>query len=219
MLLDQGVNVNASTTAACGIHGTLSIAAARGHLELTKLLLDHGADVHLAAGRPRKWPIEAAARNGHGEIVSLLIDHGVDPKRALWHAACGGQAHLTRQLLNRHPDLLNRDAGEIARSALSRAVVVGNLDSITVLVEAGVPLGQKDPADEPRPSLVDHAKGLGPWVVEHLLALGATDTEHEMNVDPETSASDGQLAAKRLPSYSARGVLLSRRTWQWVSKY
>lgn len=46
-------------------------AAARGHLELLKLLLDSGADIHTQC-EDHSNALQAARANGHAEIVRLL---------------------------------------------------------------------------------------------------------------------------------------------------
>jgi ankyrin repeat protein len=63
----------------------LHAAAAAGDLELTRLLLEHGADPNLASApegqhAPETALVIAAAR-GDAELVRLLLDHGATPDR------------------------------------------------------------------------------------------------------------------------------------------
>ena len=53
-------------------------AAAKGHLEIVRLLLDHGADVNLAEEgiAPHGHALYAAAANRHFDIAKLLLEHG-----------------------------------------------------------------------------------------------------------------------------------------------
>jgi len=56
-------------------------AAARGHLEIVKLLLERGADPNLPEEgiAPRGHALHSAAYYGHIDIVKLLLEHGAYP--------------------------------------------------------------------------------------------------------------------------------------------
>jgi ankyrin repeat protein len=49
-------------------------ASRNGHVEVLKLLLDHGANVHAISD----WTLRWASQNGHVDVVKLLLDHGAD---------------------------------------------------------------------------------------------------------------------------------------------
>src|SRR5262249_16211219 len=56
-------------------------AATTGHLDIVKLLLEHGADPNLPEEHiaPRGHALHSAVCNGHIEVVRLLLEHGAYP--------------------------------------------------------------------------------------------------------------------------------------------
>lgn len=56
-------------------------AAARGHIDIVRLLLERGADPNLPEEHiaPRGHALHSAVCNGHIEIVKLLLEHGAYP--------------------------------------------------------------------------------------------------------------------------------------------
>jgi hypothetical protein len=74
LLLQRKVNLTAAD-----LQEALTWSAARGHTEMVRLLLDHGADVNaVIGGRPVPeyaglTPLMLAANFGHAEVVRLLL--------------------------------------------------------------------------------------------------------------------------------------------------
>ena len=80
-LLEKGTDANAPFP----IVGTraLMVAAAHGHKDTARALLDAGADVN--AKDFTGWTaLHAAAFKGDPEIVQLLLEHGAIPGKASW---------------------------------------------------------------------------------------------------------------------------------------
>jgi ankyrin repeat protein/L-ascorbate metabolism protein UlaG (beta-lactamase superfamily) len=89
----------------------LHLAAAGGHLDVIKLLVDKGACVHLG-DRENSTALDVAAQRGFEEIVAFLIDKGTDITRAdangmtcLHFAVFGGHEDIARMLIDKGADL------------------------------------------------------------------------------------------------------------------
>ena len=54
--------------------GALTFAAAKGHLEIVRLLIQHGALIN-AVDHADTSPLVAAARNGHLDVVGYLVSN------------------------------------------------------------------------------------------------------------------------------------------------
>jgi len=206
MLLDNGVDINAfpdpdNRT----LRGTLQIASSLGNTSMMRFLIERGADVNFVGLiRDGNLPIEGAARCGQEEAVELLLEQDADPARALQSAAEGGQSRVIKLLLDKFADLPQREEGDVGRRALWGALAGRNLTAITTLVEGGVSLNEGYEYSATLP--INLAKqGSGSWLVEHLISLGAQDTDTVAFTD-------------KYPVNVGR-VLASERTWEWIGKY
>lgn len=87
-----------------GCGAPIKNAAARGHLEIVRLLLERGADPNLPEEgiAPRGHALYSAAANGHFEIAKLLLEHGAHPNVEVESSA----DTLSRVISNEDPKML-----------------------------------------------------------------------------------------------------------------
>jgi ankyrin repeat protein len=100
-LLEKGANVNEVTQSEQST--PLVLAIANGHLDVARVLVEHGADVNKAnvmgvtplyatidvAWVPYEWspePIVAQEKTNYLDLMKLLLDHGADPNARLGHS-------------------------------------------------------------------------------------------------------------------------------------
>ncbi|MGE5221319.1 MAG: ankyrin repeat domain-containing protein [Omnitrophica WOR_2 bacterium] len=76
-LLSMGADVNSASKNENQVM-PLHSAVARQNLEITRILLQHGADVN-AVQADDFTPLHAAVQNGQVEMVLLLLDYGANP--------------------------------------------------------------------------------------------------------------------------------------------
>ena len=81
-LVAEGADVNKpsnSTDSTPLPEGSIQWAAAGGHLDTVRTLLDLGAKInHVLNGRRRCVPLWFAVQYGHLEVVKLLVERGAD---------------------------------------------------------------------------------------------------------------------------------------------
>jgi len=148
----------------------LHLAAAKGQAAIVRLLLDKGADVHVADGRGSS-AIVPAAGSGSVETVALLLDRGADPgmnasgeMSAIHKAAATGRVEVLRLLHERGVDVnLRLKSGT---TPLHAAAMLGNRDAVVYLLENGADVNaQRDDGATP----MDWAYGNGHPEIRDLL--------------------------------------------------
>ncbi|MBA3873084.1 MAG: ankyrin repeat domain-containing protein [Anaerolineae bacterium] len=101
-LLDQGADVHQAATNAQRVNA-LHAASANRHLEIARLLIEHGIDVN-AKQEGGFTPLQAAAQNGQLELAELLLAHGADA----FAKNDDGQTALDIARTNNHPEVAQR---------------------------------------------------------------------------------------------------------------
>ena len=152
-------DVNARDNASCT---PLIWAAARGHEEIVKMLLERGdANPVLADSTCNQTPLIWADRERHQGVIKLLLEReAVNPNQAnpvygqmaLYFAAAYGHEGIAKMLLEREDINPNQGPNEGYRPPLSIAASRGNEGVVKILLE------RKDV----NPNLVDTNFGLTP---------------------------------------------------------
>ena len=162
-----------------GCGSPLKNAAAGGHIDVVRLLLERGADPNLPQEHiaPNGHALYSAVYNGHHEIAKLLLEHGANPDApvessadAVWIAIGSGDRRMIALLASHGatwtiPNRLDHGL------TYDEIVAMGLRPSLTVLgnfgdVEAAAPLVESDPslADAPDALQAAAANGHGPFV-------------------------------------------------------
>jgi ankyrin repeat protein len=107
-LVEQGADVNAiQPTQHKKQSKALQMASLRGHTEIVRWLLEHGAEMNTEGGRFYNGALQAASSRGHIDVVHLLLDNGADVNmqgghygNALESASARGRVEIVRMLLD-----------------------------------------------------------------------------------------------------------------------
>ncbi|KAH9997429.1 ankyrin repeat-containing domain protein [Russula compacta] len=139
LIVARGEDVNAK----CGNHGTpLHAASYRGHLDAASLLLDHGADLNMAAHQGTQTPLCSAYDGRRLEVMRLLLERGanVDVKYDNYgpisnDASFNGRAEDLQLLLRYGTDV---NVGDDERTPLYWASASRELKTVRLLLAHGV---------------------------------------------------------------------------------
>jgi RNA polymerase sigma factor (sigma-70 family) len=158
--------------AGCG--APLKNAAVGGHLEIVKLLLEHGADPNLPEEgiAPHGHALYSAVYHGHYEIARLLLERGAYPNPpvessadAVWIAIRRGEIRMI-ELLASHGAVWEIPIEPAGALTYDRIVATGLRRATAVLAyfgdtAAAEPLFAADPALADNPEALSHAAGRG----------------------------------------------------------
>ncbi len=118
----------------------LMIASWTGNLDLMRLFIERGADIHLS-NRYDEQALQLAAWRGHLDAVRLLIERGARVNRdgrqwgALHYAAFAGHEEIVRLLIARGADVNARTPND--STVLMLAAREGHADLARALLDAG----------------------------------------------------------------------------------
>lgn len=129
---------------------TVHWAALMGDEDLTKHLLQRGADIDELDSHGRATPLGVAADAGNTNIVRLLIERGANVNKAcpLYYAAQKGHLQIAKMLLDAGAEPNRFRIGKTP-SPLLAAARSGHLDVVKLLVEHGSELGTTDGDNSP----------------------------------------------------------------------
>jgi hypothetical protein len=99
----------------------LSFAADRGHLEITRLLIDHGADVNAKDTFYGATPLDLALHHKHVDVVGLLLERGARGENTLRAGVEAGDLTLVQLALDK-----TKPTPEALSAALTVATKAGH---------------------------------------------------------------------------------------------
>lgn len=139
-LLKQNADINAAQTDGMT---ALHWAAFQDDLELTRLLIQGGANVQAVTRIGAVTPLTLACTNGNAAVIEALVNAGAnansataDGATALMIAAASGSAGAVTTLLKHGADVNARESAH-GQTALMFAAVKGRAGAIRALLESG----------------------------------------------------------------------------------
>jgi ankyrin repeat protein len=124
-------------------------ASTAGHLEIAKMLVEHGADVNFKHKTSGSTPLIAACENGNKEIVELLIQRDADLNAkdkmgwsALSKTSFNGYKDICELLIEKGADVNTRDHEGYA--PLHRACEIGHKTIVEYLIHKGADINSVD---------------------------------------------------------------------------
>ena len=192
LIVARGEDVNAR----CGYYGSpLHAASYMGHLDAAILLLDHGADLNMAAHEGTRTPLCSAYSGRHMEVMRLLLERGADVDAKYDHygpisndASFSGRDE-DLQLLLRYKTDVNFGAGENG-TPLYWASAEGRVKTVQLLLEHGVDVNAQAHSGATPLFKASEAGYLG--VVQTLLRHGAN-----VHIRGENDLTPFQVATSR----------------------
>ncbi|KAL3861995.1 hypothetical protein ACJMK2_008001 [Sinanodonta woodiana] len=118
-------------------------ASVRGHLEMSKYLVQSYPTMLLEVDNMTRTPAHYAAQSGNIALLSYLIDCGTDPwcktseEESLLHRAClCGQLEMSKYLVQSYPTMLH-EVDSMKRTPAHYASESGNIALLRYLIDCG----------------------------------------------------------------------------------
>ncbi|OLQ04888.1 Calcium-dependent protein kinase 2 [Symbiodinium microadriaticum] len=161
----------------------LGIAAQRGHVEISRLLLEACADKDKICRGVRKTPLGLACCGGHVEIVRLLLEARADKDNtdgqgittAIQLASSRGQVEIVRLLLDNTNTKEFKPVSGQGRTALAHASRRGHTEIVRLLLQARA---IKKAEDHDCHTALKLASRRGHWEIVRVLQEASATQEH-----------------------------------------
>ena len=195
-------------------------ASDKGHVEVVRVLLEHGADV-TAQNEDNLTPLHRASRSGREEIVRVLLEHGADgaardKKRMtpLHWASARGHVEVAHILLERSGDAGARDKD--GWTPLHYAAFEGRVDIARILLKHGVDATVQD-KDGRTPLHRSSSEGhleVTRFLLEHASGVDATATDSDGRTVLHRASIGGHVKVVRfLLDYGVDATVLDKNGW------
>ena len=119
----------------------LHLASREGHVDVARLLIEHGAD-SAAQSKDGTTPLHRASERGHVDLVQLFIEDGADPAAQrrdgttpLHKASFRGHVDLAQLLIEHGADVAAQN--KHGTTPLHQAAELGHVDVARLLIEHG----------------------------------------------------------------------------------
>lgn len=141
VILNKRANVSVVNDDGCT---ALHMSAQEGHLAVTKLLVQAGADPEMVTFTTGYTPLQQAAQNGHSEVVRVLIEAGATPNSR----ALDGATPLYRAADNGHVDAVKVLLRAGANPLLAKSIPPGAAGAAFVPLDVAAYEGHSKVVDE-----------------------------------------------------------------------
>jgi ankyrin repeat protein len=204
-----------------GCGSAIKNAAAGGHLDVVKLLLERGADPNLPEEgiAPHGHALYAAVYHGHHEIAELLLAHGANPNApvessadAVWIAIRNQDERMLR-LLAAHGARWEIPYGPRGGLSYARAAATGIERSMTVLAAYG-DTRMASALLEANPDRANYPEALEEAADRGRLAFVRLMLRHRPDVARRVTVSKPPRAARLLFEH---GMDANRASWLGVT--